>query len=357
MECGLVGFSSTGKSTLLAALVGGQSKISSSGSAMKPAMGMAPVPDPRLETIAALIPPEKIIPVSLTLIDIPGLPSGQDPKQLNNVLSHLRQVDALCLVLRCYDAPGLPEADPVAEARAWDDEVVLADLIVVESALDKAKRAARGRDPEAPARQSLLEKVSATLEAGMPVREMAKELDDTETRLLSAYGLITSKPVLFVANVGEDDPSGQGAAATALAEYAVSKGALSVPVCAVLEAEIAEMDVDDRNEMLEGLGLSEPAIGPLARALYQSLGLACFYTAGEKEVRAWTIVHGATAPQAAGAIHSDIERGFIRAECFHVDDLVAHESEKAIRGAGKLRSEGKSYVMQDGDVVHFLFNV
>ena len=176
-------------------------------------MGMAPVPDPRLETIAALIPPEKIIPVSLTLIDIPGLPSGQDPKQLNNVLSHLRQVDALCLVLRCYDAPGLPEADPVAEARAWDDEVVLADLIVVESALDKAKRAARGRDPEAPARQSLLEKVSATLEAGMPVREMAKELDDTETRLLSAYGLITSKPVLFVANVGEDDPSGQGAAA------------------------------------------------------------------------------------------------------------------------------------------------
>lgn len=357
MECGLVGFSSTGKSTLLTALVGGQDKVSSTGSAMKPAMGIAPVPDPRLDVIAGFIPPEKIIPVSLTLIDIPGLPSGQDPKQLNNVLSSLRQVDALCLVLRCYDSPGLPVADPASEASAWDDEVVLADLIVVEGALEKAQRAARGRDPEAPARKTLLEKVSATLEAGTPVREIATELDETETRLLSAYGLITAKPVLFVANVGEDDPSGQGPAATALAEYAASKGALCVPVCAVLEAEIAEMDADDRNEMLEGLGLSEPAIGPLARALYQCLGLTCFYTAGEKEVRAWTITSGATAPQAAGAIHSDMERGFIRAECFHVDDLVEHKSEKEIRSAGKLRSEGKSYVMQDGDVAHFLFNV
>lgn len=196
----------------------------------------------------------------------------------------------------------------------------------------------------------------AALNEGKPIRSLPS-WSEPEAAILKSYGMITFRPVLYVANVGEDDLQGQSPHAQAVKKHAEQTGGQFVAVCAKLEAELAELDEADRGEMLQSMGLTEPAIGPLARAVNALLGLTSFYTAGEKEVRAWQIRQGATAPQAAGAIHSDIERGFIRAECYHVDDLVKYQSEKVIREAGKLRSEGKSYQMQDGDVVHFLFNV
>jgi GTP-binding protein YchF len=239
---------------------------------------------------------------------------------------------------------------------AMEVELVLADLVVAEGARDKATRNARSGEAEAKKRLDLLQRVCAILEEERPLRTH-DGWTDGDRMLLKSYGFITAKPVLHVVNVTEDDMNGSGPAAVAAGERAKTRGEECVAVCAQLEAELAELDDADRDEMLGSLGLSEPAIGPLARAANQALGLTTFYTAGEKEVRAWAIPIGAPAPAAAGTIHSDIERGFIRAECYGVDDLIQYGNEKSIKEAGKMRSEGKSYAMQDGDVVHFLFNV
>ena len=322
---------------------------------------MAPIPDPRLIEITRHIHTKKVIPATLQLVDVPGLHhSGGDGKGANAFLSHVRQVDAICHVVRCFEDPMVPHLDgtvnPARDIDAIDTELVLADLAVVEPAIDRASRAARGNDREAKSRLTVLEKALPILSEGLPLRS-DKDWSKEEMHVIRGYGLITAMPVLYVANVGEDDLAGASANAQKVKSIAEAAGGEFVALCAKLEAELAEFDEAGRAEMLESLGLAEPAIGPFARTLLRLLGLTYFYTAGEKEVRAWIIPQGATAPEAAGAIHSDIQRGFIRAECFSVDDLAKHRSEKAIREAGRLRSEGKGYVMQDGDIVHFLFNV
>lgn len=363
MECGIVGLPGSGKTTLFNALTGSQASGFASGggggAGLKPNVGVAKIPDPRLEVIASYIPTKKIVHATIQFVDIPGVAPGAasgGAAKLNAFLAHVRQVDAVLHVVRCFDdGSGSQNINPVRDIDTMDTELALADLQVAESALDKAARTARSGDADAKARVAVLEKVQAMLGEGQPIRSTT--WTDAERAILRSYGMITAKPVLYVANVAEDDLAGESTHAQAVFRHAQSAGGEAVAVCAKLEAELAELEEADREEMLKSMGLTEPAIGPLARAANTLLGLASFYTAGEKEVRAWPIRIGATAPEAAGSIHSDIERGFIRAECYHVDDLVKYKTEKAIREAGKLRSEGKAYRMQDGDVVHFLFNV
>lgn len=364
MECGIVGLPGSGKTTLFNALTGSRaSGFAGGGGAggLKPNVGVAKIPDPRLQLIASYIPTKKIVNATIQFVDIPGVAAGGGAgaaAKLNAFLAHVRQVDAICMVIKCFDelGGGSGAVDPARDIDAMDTELVIADLQVAEGALDKASRAARAGDADSKARAALLEKTLGLLNEGKPIRSRT-DWSDSEKPLLKSYGMITAKPVLYVANVAESDLEGKSPAAQAVIKHAQTSGGQAVALCAKLEAELAELDEADRGEMLQSLGLKEAAIGPLARAANTLLGLASFYTAGEKEVRAWPIRIGAAAPEAAGSVHSDIERGFIRAECYHVDDLVKHTTEKAIREAGRLRSEGKNYRLQDGDVVHFLFNV
>jgi len=344
MECGLVGLQGTGKTTLFTALTAHSVPVQAGS--MKPNIGMADIPDPRLLRIAEFIPPEKIIPAKVQVVDIPGVPSGGG--QLNQVLANIREVDAVAQVVMCCEGH-----DPASDISSMEAEMIVADLVVAEGSLDKATRTARSGDKESKDRLAVIEKVHAMLEEERPIRNAT--WDEHEQAILKSYGMITAKPMLYVANVAEDDLT--GAAAAPVQSHAESHGAPCVHLCSTLESEIAELDADDRSEMLESMGITEPALGAFARACNELLGLSTFYTAGDKEVRAWSIPQGATAPEAAGSIHGDLQRGFIRAECFHCDDLFELGSEKAIKEAGKLRSEGKAYVMQDGDVAHILFNV
>lgn len=346
MECGLIGLQGVGKTTLFTALTAHSIAVQVGG--MKPNVGIASIPDPRLNRIPEFIKTNKVIHATLQVVDIPGVPLGGS--NMNVVLAHIRNVDALCHVVNCFDA-----TNPSEEIASMDSELIVSDMVVVEGAIDKADRTAKHGDTEAQHRLDVLTRVNKLLENEKPARD--GEWSDNDKAILRNYGIMTAKPVLFVANVSEDDVGGESDTAQSVEAHASASGGASIAVCATLESEIAELESDDQGDMLNSMGLSEPAVGPLARALNSLLGLSTFYTAGEKEVRAWSIPHGAHAPQAAGTIHSDIERGFIRAECYHVDDLFDLTSEKAIKEAGKLRSEGKGYSMQDGDVVNFLFNV
>lgn len=361
MEVGLVGLPQVGKTSLLGALAG-RAAASAGGGAMKPNVAIAPIPDPRLSTITQFIPTRKVVAASLQIVDVPGLQpgAGEAKSTANQFLSHVRQVHALAHVVRCFEDASVAHVkgslDPRRDIDLIDLELSFADLAVVEGAIDKASRVARSGDRDAKARLAVLERALPVLSDFRPLRTGGPWSED-DRRILDGYGMITVKPVLYVANVGDDDLAGTSVHASAVRELAVERGGRVVCLCAKLEAELAEFEDAERREMLESLGLAEPAIGPLARELNELLGLSVFYTAGEKEVRAWVIPQGATAPEAAGAIHSDIQRGFIRAETFSVDELVQYRSEKAIKEAGRMRSEGKQYVMRDGDVVHFLFNV
>ncbi len=365
MEIGIVGLPNVGKSALFKAMTGMHVEVANYPfTTTKAVHGTAPVPDPRLALIGRYIKTRKFVPATIDLVDIPAIVAGsaQGEGMGNAFLENVRQVDALAHVVRCFNDPDIShvfdDLNPVRDLQAVETELLLADLQVLEGAIDKAERRARTGDAAGRKRVEIASRAVALLEDEKPLR--AKEWSKEELLELRSLGMITLRPVLYIANVGEDDLKGQSAAVTALRGWVESSEegqTRLVTICAKLEAEIAELAPAERQEMLEGLGLAEPALAVLARALYDLLGLQSFYTAGEPEIRAWTIRKGETAPEAAGKIHSDIQRGFIRAETYSVDDLLRHESEHAIRAAGRMRSEGKSYILQDGDVCHFLFNV
>jgi hypothetical protein len=364
MEAGIVGLPNVGKSTLFNALTSSMAAQAANFPfcTIEPNEGIVPIPDDRLERITKWIPTQKVVPAVLKLVDIAGIVRGASEGQGlgNKFLSHIRQVDAIVQVVRCFEDKDVTHVhghvDPLTDVEVIETELMLADLQVLENSLAKAEKSARSGDKEAKLRVAAIQQCRSHLDEGKPLRSL--QLPPAEHASIASFGLLTAKPLLFVANVSEDDLQGKSPLVDKLRNYAASAGAATVvPVCAKLEAEIAQLDAADRDEMLQGLGLREPALAVLARAAYQTLGLQSFFTAGEKEVRAWTIPIGATAPQAAGVIHSDFERGFIRAEIYTLADLETYHSEKEIRAAGKLRTEGKSYVMQDGDICHFLFNV
>ncbi|MCG8015064.1 MAG: redox-regulated ATPase YchF [Candidatus Thiodiazotropha sp. 'RUGA'] len=360
-KCGIVGLPNVGKSTLFNALT--KATIAAENypfCTIDPNVGVVPLPDPRLDVIASIVNPQAVIPTSMQFVDIAGLVAGASKGEGlgNKFLANIRETDAIAQVVRCFENDDVVHVsgrvDPAGDVEVINTELALADLESVEKGLDKTARQAKTGEKKVLARKELLESVRDHLNDGKPVRSM--ELSEEQLIELRDLFLLTIKPVLYIANVDEegfsDNPHLQ-----ILQGLAAEEGAEVVPVCAAIEAEIVELDEEERGEFLADMGLDEPGLNRVVRAGYQLLGLETYFTAGEKEVRAWTIPAEATAPQAAGVIHTDFERGFIRAEVIAYDDFVACNGEQGAREAGKLRSEGKEYVVSDGDVIHFRFNV